>query len=72
MSNADSGRRRNRIPPLALIVIALLALLAIIVMVGRDGSVESPDSGVTMPIQTPDEAVMPNPQPNAPVVPRPS
>jgi hypothetical protein len=70
MTNVDSGRRRKGIPPLALIVIGLLALLLVIVLVGRDGAVKSPDSGVSMPIQK-DEAVMPNPQPNAPVVPRP-
>ena len=72
MTNVDSGRRRNRIPPLALIVVGLLALLLIIVLVARDGAVKSPDSGVTMPTNVVDEAVMPNPQPNAPVVPRPN
>jgi hypothetical protein len=72
MTKIDNGRRGNRVPPLALIVIGLLALLAIIVLVGREGSVKSPDTDVSMPIQTPDEAVMPTPQPNAPVVPRPS
>ena len=71
MTNVDSGRRRNRVPPLAIIVLALLALLAAIAMFRSNGSVKSPDSEVSMPVDLPDEAVMPNPQPNAPPVPRP-
>ena len=72
MTNADSGRRRNPVPPLALIVLALLALLVVIAMVRSNGSVETADSEVSMPVDVPDKAVMPNPQPTPPVVPRPS
>ena len=71
MTDTDKHRRR-RIPPLAIIVVALLVLLGVIAVLRSGASVVSPDSGVSIPVDIPDDAVMPNPQPPAPPIPRPS
>ena len=52
-------RRRRRVPPLAIIVVLLLALMAIIAAVRANGMMRNDDPAGTMPIDTPDEAVMP-------------
>ena len=72
MTDTDDRRRRNRIPPLAIIIVALLALLAVIAWIRSDGSVRSPDAEVSMPVDLPDAGDMPDPElPPAPT-PRPS
>ena len=67
---ADTDRRKA-IPPLVWIVLALLALLVIIAVVQRDGSTTSADSRVTMPVDLPNDAEMPDPAPTPPVTPAP-
>ncbi len=52
-------RRRKGIPPLAIIVVVLLAIMALIALVRANGTMRSEDSGSTMPVDRPDEAVMP-------------
>ena len=67
---ADAARRKG-IPPLVWIVVALLALLVVIAVVQSDGSVTSPDTSVTMPVDLPDAPRMPDPTPTPPVTPSP-
>ena len=67
---ADTARRKG-VPPLVWIVVALLALLVVIAVVQSDGSVTSPDTSVTMPVDLPDAPKMPDPTPTPPVTPSP-
>ena len=64
---ADIAKRRNT-PILAVIVIALLAVMGLIAFVDGDGSRRAADTGVSMPVDRGgDGAVMPQPNPGAPV-----
>ena len=64
---ADTGKRKQN-PTLAIIVISLLVVMALIAFVDGDGSRRSPDAGVNMPVDRGgDGAVMPQPNPGAPV-----
>ena len=71
----DRNKRRNRgellLPPLAIIIIVLLCVLGLVAIFGPDRGTRSP-SGVDIPLDRPDGMETPNPQPVAPVVPRPS
>ncbi|HEX8569609.1 MAG TPA: hypothetical protein VF699_06770 [Caulobacteraceae bacterium] len=67
---ADAARRKG-IPPLVWIVVALLALLVVIAVVQSDGSVTSPDTSVTMPVDLPNEPRMPDVTPTPSPVPSP-
>lgn len=67
---ADPARRKSP-PILAVIVISLLVAMVLIAIVGGDGSRRAADSGVTMPVDRgSDAAVMPQPNPGAPVADR--
>ena len=69
---ADTAHRKNH-NALAVIVIALLVVMGLIALVEGDGFRRSPDSGSTMPIDRGgDGAVMPTPNPGAPVPDRPN
>ena len=74
-SERDRTKRRNRgellLPPLAIIVIVLLCLLGLVAIFGPDREGRSP-SGVDIPLDRPEGMETPNPQPPAPVIPRPS
>ena len=67
----DPDTRHNRIPPLAIIVVALLALLAVIAWVRTGGGVRPPDAEVGMP-ELPDVGDLPDPQPLPSPTPGPS
>ena len=64
---ADITKRRNT-PVLAIIVISLLVVMALIAFVDADGGRRAADSGSSMPVDRGgDAAVMPQPNPGAPV-----
>jgi len=53
---ADTGStRRNRIPPLAIIVVVLLGIMVLIAAVRANGVMRAGRSDTTAPIDTPDE-----------------
>ena len=65
---ADQPRRRNNNAALAVIVISLLVVMGLIALVEGDGRRQAADSGVAMPVDRgSDAAVMPEPNPGAPV-----
>lgn len=64
---AEPAHRKNN-NALAFIVIALLVVMGLIALLGRDGFRQAPDTGTTMPMDRGgDDAVMPEPNPGAPV-----
>lgn len=65
---ADVPRRKNNNAALAVIVISLLVVMGLIAFVEGDGGRQAADTGVTMPKDRGGEgAVMPEPNPGAPV-----
>lgn len=64
---ADIAKRKQT-PVLAIIVISLLVIMGLIALVDADGGRRAADSGETMPMDRGgDGAVMPQPNPGAPV-----
>ena len=64
-------RRKQGVPPLVWIVLALLALLVVIAVVQSDGSTTSPDAEVSMPVDLPDAPQMPDVTPTPSPTPSP-
>ena len=67
---ADADRRKG-VPPLVWIVLVLLALLVVIAVIQSDGSTTSPDSRVSMPVDLPNDARMPDVTPTPSPTPAP-
>ena len=57
---AETGaQNRNRIPPLAIIVLVLLGIMVLIAAVRANGTMRTNQADMATPVDTPDEAVMP-------------